>query len=219
SLPTKLKELPSKFNELTEEVKGLKKQVHDLEIELPGDLKDIPTNLEDFNKTVISVTSQVAELKTLQWELLAEFLSVPTQAIASKKTEDASVPLTSLAGTKSAKGEKNINQTTVTYLPKSSSQPEGEHIKKDKGKKLMSSEGIEKESTESSSGSDDDDEASQLTSFMVESFKKKKMEKFDYVTEGGAHIHLTKEQINEQKRIEEDAKAKAAKQEREVRKA
>ncbi|GKC65282.1 hypothetical protein Tco_1097880 [Tanacetum coccineum] len=35
SLPTKLKDLPSKFNELTEDVKGLKKQVHELEIELP----------------------------------------------------------------------------------------------------------------------------------------------------------------------------------------
>ncbi|GKE27053.1 hypothetical protein Tco_1442437 [Tanacetum coccineum] len=65
SLPTELKELPSKFNELTEEVKGLKKQVHELEIELPGDLKNIPTKLEDFNKTVTSLTSQVAELKTL----------------------------------------------------------------------------------------------------------------------------------------------------------
>ncbi|GKA71755.1 hypothetical protein Tco_0777894 [Tanacetum coccineum] len=31
SLPTKLKDLPSKFNELTREVKGLKKQVHELE--------------------------------------------------------------------------------------------------------------------------------------------------------------------------------------------
>ncbi|GKG09350.1 hypothetical protein Tco_0338096, partial [Tanacetum coccineum] len=45
SLPTKLKDLPSKFNELTEEVKGLKKQVHELEIELSRDLKEIPTKL------------------------------------------------------------------------------------------------------------------------------------------------------------------------------
>ncbi|GKA12462.1 hypothetical protein Tco_0692008 [Tanacetum coccineum] len=77
SLPTKLKDLPSNLNELTEEVKGLKKQVHELEIELPGDLKEIPTKLDDFTKNVTSLTSQVAELKTLQWELLAEFLSLP----------------------------------------------------------------------------------------------------------------------------------------------
>nr|GEV60201.1 hypothetical protein [Tanacetum cinerariifolium] len=56
-VPTELKDLPSKFNELTEEVKGLKKQVHELEIELPGDLKEIPTKLEEFTKTVTSLTS------------------------------------------------------------------------------------------------------------------------------------------------------------------
>ncbi|GJY46438.1 retrovirus-related pol polyprotein from transposon TNT 1-94 [Tanacetum coccineum] len=39
SLPTELKDLPTKFNELTKEVKGLKTHVHNLEIELPGDLK------------------------------------------------------------------------------------------------------------------------------------------------------------------------------------
>ncbi|GJU24153.1 hypothetical protein Tco_1162774 [Tanacetum coccineum] len=57
SLPTELKDLPSKFNELTEEVKGLNKQVHELEIELPGDLKEIPTKLEDFTKTITILTS------------------------------------------------------------------------------------------------------------------------------------------------------------------
>ncbi|GJX78389.1 hypothetical protein Tco_0325200 [Tanacetum coccineum] len=144
SLPTELKELSSKFNELTEVVKGLKKQVHELEIELPGDLKEISTKLEDFTKTITSLTSQVAELKTLEWELPAEFLSVPTQvetvqaklktldalpsllnkvtnaldqfaqAIALKKTEDASVPSVSQAGTQPAEGEKNINQTTIS---------------------------------------------------------------------------------------------------------
>ncbi|GKA93632.1 hypothetical protein Tco_0815618, partial [Tanacetum coccineum] len=60
SLPTELKDLPSKFNKLTEEVKGLKKQVHELKIKLLGDLKEIPTKLEDFTKTVTSLTSQVA---------------------------------------------------------------------------------------------------------------------------------------------------------------
>nr|GEX16774.1 hypothetical protein [Tanacetum cinerariifolium] len=65
SLPTELKDLPSKFNELTKEVKGLKKQVHELEIELPGDLNEVTTKLKDFTKTFTSLTSQVAELKTL----------------------------------------------------------------------------------------------------------------------------------------------------------
>ncbi|GJX05616.1 hypothetical protein Tco_0191532 [Tanacetum coccineum] len=65
SLLTELKDLPSKFNELTEEIKGLKTQVHELEIELPKELKEIPTKLEDFTKTATSLTSHVAELKTL----------------------------------------------------------------------------------------------------------------------------------------------------------
>nr|GEU81934.1 hypothetical protein [Tanacetum cinerariifolium] len=53
---------------------------------------------------------------------------------------------------------------------------------------------------------------------MVKSSKKNKLKKFDYVTEDVDHVHLTKEQINEQKRIEESAKVEAAKHEIEVRK-
>ncbi|GKE08791.1 hypothetical protein Tco_1412342, partial [Tanacetum coccineum] len=91
-LTNQLKDLPSKFNELTKEVKGLKKQVHKLEIELPGDLKEILTKLEDFTKTVTSLTSQVIDLKTLQWELPAEFISLTVQVAlvqAKLKTLDA----------------------------------------------------------------------------------------------------------------------------------
>ncbi|GJT14440.1 retrovirus-related pol polyprotein from transposon TNT 1-94 [Tanacetum coccineum] len=78
-LPTKLKEIPSKFNDLTGEIKELKKHVHELEIKLPKDLKEIPTKLEKFTSTISSLTTQVLELKTLQWKLLAEFLSIPGQ--------------------------------------------------------------------------------------------------------------------------------------------
>ncbi|GJX14754.1 hypothetical protein Tco_0206512 [Tanacetum coccineum] len=87
-----MKDLPSNFNELTEEVKDLKKQVHELEIKLLRDLKEIPTKLKDFTKTVTSFTSQVAELKSFQWELPAEFLSLPVQIAsiqAKLKTLDA----------------------------------------------------------------------------------------------------------------------------------
>ncbi|GKE26717.1 hypothetical protein Tco_1442101 [Tanacetum coccineum] len=69
---------------------------------------------------------------------------------------------------------------SLQHLPKSSSQLEGEHIKKDKGKKAMSSEEAKKENT----SSDSDDET-----------------------------HLTGSM-----KIEEEAKAKAAKRESEVRK-
>ncbi|GKF69124.1 hypothetical protein Tco_0202181 [Tanacetum coccineum] len=48
--------------------------------------------MEEFIITVTSLTSQVAELKTLQWELLVEFLLVPNQVAsvhAKLKTLDS----------------------------------------------------------------------------------------------------------------------------------
>ncbi|GJZ38468.1 hypothetical protein Tco_0585031 [Tanacetum coccineum] len=116
SLSTELKELSAKFNELAEEVKGL------------------------------NLTSQVAELETLQWELPTEFLSVPTQveviqaklktldalpsllhkvtnvlnqfaqAIASNKTKDDSVPSAGQVSTQPVKGDKNTNQATISQV-------------------------------------------------------------------------------------------------------
>nr|GFB80955.1 hypothetical protein [Tanacetum cinerariifolium]GFB80992.1 hypothetical protein [Tanacetum cinerariifolium] len=46
----------------------------------------------------------------------------------------------------------------------------------------------------------------------------KKVKKFDFVIEDGKHVHLIEEQINQQKKIEEEVKAEEAKQESEVRK-
>ncbi|GKB35074.1 hypothetical protein Tco_0880016 [Tanacetum coccineum] len=76
----------------------------------------------------------------------------------------------------------------------------------------MSSKDDEEEGNES-----DYDDTIHLTGSMVESSKKKKLKKFDFFTEGGDHVHLIKEQIKEQKRIEESTKAEAAKHEVEVR--
>nr|GEW03388.1 hypothetical protein [Tanacetum cinerariifolium] len=78
----------------------------------------------------------------------------------------------------------------------------------------MSLEEAEKESTNS-----DFDDETHVTGSMVESYRIKKLKKFDFITEDGSYIHLNEEEINQQKKLEEDAKAKAAKQEREVRKA
>ncbi|GJY78393.1 hypothetical protein Tco_0484194, partial [Tanacetum coccineum] len=60
--------------------------------------------------------------------------------------------------------------------------------------------------------SNDSDEEAHVTDSMVKSFKEKKLKKFDFVTEGGEHVHLTKEQISAQKEIEEEVKAEAARQ-------
>ncbi|GKC03592.1 hypothetical protein Tco_0995202, partial [Tanacetum coccineum] len=145
-------------------------------IVLPGDLKEIPSKLKRFSSTITSLTTQVSELKTLQWDLPTEFLNVPRQmsSVQDKiKTLDA---LPSLL-------------TKVTEAldspPKSSPQPEGELIKKDKVKKVMSSKDAEEEGTES--GSDDE---GNLTCPMGESSKKKKLKKFDFVTKRG-YLHKT----------------------------
>ncbi|GJY48063.1 hypothetical protein Tco_0438019 [Tanacetum coccineum] len=212
-----LLDLPSKLNELTGEVKGLKKQVHELEIELPGDLKEIPTKLDDFTKNVTSLTSQVAELKTLQWELPAEFLSLPahvTSVQANLKTLDALPSLLLNIIQALNKFAQVLNSASSKARDQSSSQPEGEHIKKDKGKKVMSSKDAEEVSTESES----DDETAHVPGSMVESSKKKELKKFDIVSESGEHVHLTKEQISAQKKIEEEAKAEAARRKGEIRK-
>ncbi|GJV69819.1 hypothetical protein Tco_1485328 [Tanacetum coccineum] len=71
-----------------------------------------------------------------------------------------------------------------------------------------------KESTESNS----DDDETRLSGSMVESSRIKKVKKFDFITEDGKHIHLTEEQINQQKKIEEEAKAETVKYESKVRK-
>ncbi|GJX81866.1 hypothetical protein Tco_0331347 [Tanacetum coccineum] len=107
------------------------------------------------------------------------------------------------------------NQCIPAQNPqKGSSQPEGERIKKEKGKKAMSLKDAEEVSTKSVS----DDETTRVPSYMVESSKKKDLKKFDFVTEDGEHVHLTKEQISAQKKIEEEVKAEAARREGEMRK-
>ncbi|GJZ49040.1 hypothetical protein Tco_0603230 [Tanacetum coccineum] len=218
SLPTELKELSSKFNKLSGEVKDIKKHVQGLEIELPGELKEIPNKLETFTSIVSrQLSSNQAKLKTL--DTLTSLLNKVTDALnkfaqAVENTRDQSVPLAGLVGTQPAEGEKKTKQAIISYPPKSSSQPEGEPIKKDKGKKAMSYKDVEEKSTKS----DYDTNTINLAGFMVESSKKKKMKKFDFVTKGGKHVHLTKEQIKEQKRIEESVKADTTKQEVEASK-
>ncbi|GJU53135.1 hypothetical protein Tco_1226849 [Tanacetum coccineum] len=84
---------------------------------------------------------------------------------------------------------------------------------KDKGKKALSLEEAEKKSTKS-----DFDDETHVTGSMVESSRIKNLKKFDFVTKEGKHIHLIEEQINQQKNVEEEAKAEAAKRKSEVRK-
>ncbi|GJT73583.1 hypothetical protein Tco_1032869 [Tanacetum coccineum] len=65
---------------------------------------------------------------------------------------------------------------------------------------------------------DSGDETTHVPGSMVESSKKKELKKFNFVTESGEHVHLNKEHISAQKKIEEEDKAKAARREGEIRK-
>nr|GEV28562.1 retrovirus-related Pol polyprotein from transposon TNT 1-94 [Tanacetum cinerariifolium] len=91
------------------------------------------------------------------------------------------------------------------------------NFKKDESKScqvIQSRKEAEKESIDS-----DSDEEAHVTGFMVKSSKEKKLKKLNFITEYGRHIHLSEEQINNQKKLEEEAKAEAAKHEGVVRKA
>ncbi|GJY57796.1 hypothetical protein Tco_0457688 [Tanacetum coccineum] len=95
--------------------------------------------------------------------------------------------------------------------PKTASQPEGEHVKKDKGKNFMSPKDAEEKETKS-----DFEIEARLSGSTIESSKKKHLKKFDFVTEQGENVHLIEEQIKEQKRIKESVKADLAEKEVEL---
>nr|GEV21462.1 hypothetical protein [Tanacetum cinerariifolium] len=214
-----VKSLQSEFSKML--------SAHDFSSSLPSELKDLPSKFAELSEEVASAQ---AKLKTL--DALPSLLLNVTRALdrrADKIAEAEKENLNQQSNPTTPPTTTPINpqiitttsqmQTPLQSLPRSSSQPEGVHIKKDKGKKVMSSDEAEKESTESESN-----EKAYVTGSMVESSKTKKLKKFDFVIKDGEHIHLTEEQINHQKKLEEEAKskeakAKAAKQEREVRKA
>ncbi|GKA45683.1 hypothetical protein Tco_0738479 [Tanacetum coccineum] len=90
--------------------------IKDMEIKLPGDLIEIPTKLESFTSTISSLSSQVAELKNIQWKPPAEFLNLSisdTLNSFSTVMENASgvasinVPSASQAPLLLDEGEKN----------------------------------------------------------------------------------------------------------------
>ncbi|GJZ37551.1 hypothetical protein Tco_0583742 [Tanacetum coccineum] len=231
SLPTELNDLLSKFNELTKEVKGLKQEVHELELELLGDLKDIPSKLEEFTKTVTSLTSQVAELKTLQWELPAEFLSLPVQVAsvqAKLKTVDAllagdqGVPLAGQADTMPAEGENNTNQATISQLFQRRAKKNAERKNLIKTQPETTPPHIPPIITTTthmqSSFLSNPPESSFQPKKDQTKINKGKKAMFKFVTEDGEHVHLTKEQISAQKKIEEEAKAEAARRKGEIKK-
>ncbi|GJS21459.1 retrovirus-related pol polyprotein from transposon TNT 1-94 [Tanacetum coccineum] len=171
------------IQELTNQVLILQSQKHKLELK---------------NNKVEAEAALLKAQTSFPNELPAEFFDVPSQVEmvqAKLKTLDA---LPSLLN----KVTNALNQFAQAITSKKTG---GDN--EDKGKKALSLEEAEKESTDSAS-----DDETYVTGSMVEPSRTKKLKKFDFITEDGRHIYLTEEEINHQKKLRR-AKAKATKQE------
>ncbi|GJX99654.1 retrovirus-related pol polyprotein from transposon TNT 1-94 [Tanacetum coccineum] len=108
-LPTELKELPSKITGLSGEIKELQKHVRDMEIELPGDLKEIQTKLETFTST-ISIQEKLKildSLPSLLHKVTYTFNRFATMVENASGAISMNVPSTGKATSSPAEGEKN----------------------------------------------------------------------------------------------------------------
>ncbi|GJW11806.1 hypothetical protein Tco_1577633 [Tanacetum coccineum] len=101
-LPTELKKLPSKITGFFGEIKELKKHVRDMEIELPRDLKEIPTKLETFTST-ISIQENLETLDSLP-SLLNRFTTMVDNASGARSMNVRSAGKATASPTE---GEKN----------------------------------------------------------------------------------------------------------------
>ncbi|GJW34933.1 hypothetical protein Tco_0057853 [Tanacetum coccineum] len=208
-----LKELPSKFSDISGEYMDLKKCIEGLEIEIPGDLKEIPEKLNAFqsvvSRQVSSITAQLSKLKVL--DALPSLLSKVTEALsrfatviasASLTTGGTNVPLVGQAGTHPAEGEKNTKQATITQPPLNL---KGELVKK-KCKEVMSHKEVEEKECES-----DSESAVRLLGSIVESSKQMSLKNFAFVNEQGESFLMTEEEIENQKKVDQDIKVDVAK--------
>ncbi|GJT12605.1 hypothetical protein Tco_0859647 [Tanacetum coccineum] len=107
-LPTDLKELLSKFIELSREINELKRHVKDMEIELPRDLKEIPTKPETFT-LVSSVQKKLQTLDSIPSLLnkVTQTLDKFTTVVENASTTTKDVNLVGQATASPAEEEKN----------------------------------------------------------------------------------------------------------------
>nr|GEX03866.1 hypothetical protein [Tanacetum cinerariifolium] len=186
-LPGDLKEIPNKVEKFTTIVFSLTTQVDELKTlqrELPAKFLSIPGQVSSIQAKIKTLDS----LPSLLYKV-TEALDIFIQAVehASIKASDQGVPSVGQVGTHPVEGEKNTEQATITQLFKQRAKKmlkgkHGELIKKDKGKKAMSSKDAKEEGTDSES-----DDTIKITGSMVESSKQKKLKKFDFVTKKGEH--------------------------------
>ncbi|GJX79810.1 hypothetical protein Tco_0327959 [Tanacetum coccineum] len=208
-LPGDLKEIPSKLEDFTKTVASVQAKLNTLDA-LSSLLLNVTKALKRFAQVLDSTSSKARDQSI---PLVGQADTMPVEG--EKNTNQATISqVFQRRAEKNAEKDMNKQQpkpttppattiippiitTTTTRMQtppqnpqKGSSQLEREHIKKDKGKKAMSSKDAEEMSTES----DSDDETTRVPGSMVESSKKKDFKKFDFVTEDEEHVHLTEEQ-------------------------
>nr|GEV66562.1 retrovirus-related Pol polyprotein from transposon TNT 1-94 [Tanacetum cinerariifolium] len=198
SVPKSSSPMSSQIQELTNQILS----VHDFSSSLPTKLKDLPSKINKLTEEIKGLKTQVHKL---EFELPKDLKEIQTKLEAFTKTVTR---ITSQV----AKLKTLQWELSEEFLLLSAQ----ELIKKYKGKKEMYLEEAQKESTNYDS---DDAGGTHVTGSMVEYFRIKKLKKFDFVTEEGMNIYLSEEEINNQKKLEEEAKAEAAKKEGKVRKA
>nr|GEX35436.1 hypothetical protein [Tanacetum cinerariifolium] len=123
-IPTELKELPTKFEAVngTRDGNGAE-YVEKLEIDVPADLKGIPDKLAELQTSISALTTRVTSLEGFKMNIPANLLALPNAiSLASHEAENSSVPSAGKADIHPAKGEKNINQATITQLFKEDKQ-------------------------------------------------------------------------------------------------
>ncbi|GJW26670.1 ribonuclease H-like domain-containing protein [Tanacetum coccineum] len=197
SLP---KSSPQLEGELIKKDKG-KKAMYSKDAEEEGQVSSVQAKI----KTLDALTSLLSKLFKQRTEKDAEKANLNQQPKPATTPETITTTPPIITSTTT-----QFQSPFLSSLPKSSPQLEGELIKKDKGKKAMYSKDAEEEGTESKS-----DDAN-LTGSRVKSSKQKNLKQFDFITEKGEHIHLITDQIKEQNKLEELAKADMAKQEVEL---
>nr|GFA66222.1 hypothetical protein [Tanacetum cinerariifolium] len=152
----------------------------------------------ELDSTFVPSLAHIMEMhhQKLEIKVFLQHAKLVLHLLRGKNTNQ--VTISQLFQRKITKDDKKANlkqQPTTTTPPATSSfqspffpsppmstpQTEGELIKKDKVKEVMASKDAEEKETESDSESD----YANLADFMVESSKKKKLKKFDFVTEGG----------------------------------
>ncbi|GJW38728.1 hypothetical protein Tco_0064573 [Tanacetum coccineum] len=117
-LPTELKELPSKITKLSEEIKELKQHVKDIELELRGDLQEIPSKLETFTST-ISIQEKLKTLDSLPGLLKKVTNTLNRFATLVENASGAttmSVPSAVKATASPTEGEKGANTNLKNEL-------------------------------------------------------------------------------------------------------